>query len=221
MRLGEIPDLIGGVPVVTADEAVIDLGRYGDPLSAWVGATALLRDFHGYHRSVPSEHRYRDHEKRAELLSKLQGLPGSRGLSRARAIFQGVDSRSESVAEAAVLWLLHTIVEPVDGELPFQPQHPVQTDELEYHVDVGFPKARVAIEFDGAGKFLDGSQTVRDHQRRRNAISEAGWLIISLLWDDFRDMESLGKKLARILVDHGIDAHAPAGPLWVQAPEVA
>lgn len=213
-RLGERPLLIGGVPVVSADEAVIDLCRYAHPIEAWVGATGLMRQSLKYHRSVPAEHRVEDHLRRARLQSKLELVAGSKGIVQGRMVLDGVDSRSESVAEAALLWLLHTIVEPRNGTMPFQPQLPISTEEGRFHADVGFPEERLIIEFDGLGKFREDSRSLNAHLRRQNAITREGWTIFPVLWEDFLDMEGLGKRLAKTLLEFGVDAHPPSGILW-------
>lgn len=85
-RLGERPSLVGGISVVGADEAVIDLCRYAHPIQAWVGATGLMRQFLKYHRSVPAEHRVDDLARRDRLRSKLELVGGSRGVVRGRMV---------------------------------------------------------------------------------------------------------------------------------------
>lgn len=218
-RLGEPIEMIGGVPVAGLDEIIIDLLRYAHPLQAWVGVTSALRSMAEYHRSTRDDLRVEDAQNRARLAAKLDSLAGSGGVERGRKILESVNTRAESLPEAVVLWVLHTIVMvPVGEGPPFEAQAGVQTSTELFHVDVGFPRARFGIEFDGLSKFIEHPDRMEWHLNRQHEILAAGWDVIPLGWADVRNPEALANKLMEKLLAKGIPTQAPGGPLWAEMP---
>lgn len=218
-RLGEPVEMIGGIPVASLDESVVDLLRYAHPLQAWVAVTSALRAMTRYHRTIPEDMRIEDHENRQRLASKLASVGDSRGIKRGRKILQLVDSKSESLPEAVLIWLLHVIVVvPPDQDPPFAAQAPVPTSQELFHVDVGFPQQRVAIEFDGVAKFMNEPNKMREHLQRQHSILGAGWDVIPLAWADVRDPVDLAQKLSQELLRKGVATRPPGGVLWEEFP---
>lgn len=216
-RLGEPLEIMGGIPVVSLDEALIDLARYAHPLQSWVAVTFALRASAQYGRTCPPERRREDHVNRQRLIRKLNLVSNSRGVSLGRNILELVDTRTESVAEAALLWLLHTVVS--GNEDAFRPQMPIDTRLGRFYADFGFPKRRLAVEFDGVEKFIKDPNRMRQHLNRNHAILNAGWDVLSVSWTDLRNPATFAPKLADLISMRGIATRAPSGPLWREFPE--
>lgn len=218
-RLGEPVEMIDGIPVVSLDETVVDMLRYAHPLQAWVAVTSALRSMTCYHRTIPEDMRIEDHENRQRLASKLASVEDSRGIKRGRKILQLVDSKSESLPEAVLIWLLHVIVVVQPGQNPpFEAQAPVPTSQGLFHVDVGFQQQRIAIEFDGVAKFMNERSKMREHLERQHSLLGAGWDVIPLAWTDVRDPVHLASKLSQELLTKGIATRPPGGVLWEAFP---
>ena len=68
-------------------------------------------------------------------------------------------------------------------------------------VDLGFPEARLAIEYDGAYHFED-NQIVRDDARIRR-LERAGWRVIRLSSVDLRDLDAVVRRIIEALAEAG------------------
>ncbi len=66
-------------------------------------------------------------------------------------------------------------------------------------VDIAWPEALLAVEYDGMGH-LDEAQRRRDAWRR-NALQRAGWLVITLTADDLRHPELMCRRIAEALAE--------------------
>lgn len=140
-----------------------------------------------------------DHLLRRELalesdLAKLIAwAPRRRGIVTARAALPLLDPRSESPQESVVR--AHLVV--------FGLPRPVCNLDV-FHdgswlarVDIAWPEALLAVEYDGIGH-LDEAQRRRDAWRR-NALQRAGWLVITLTADDLRHPELMCRRIAEAL----------------------
>jgi very-short-patch-repair endonuclease len=64
-------------------------------------------------------------------------------------------------------------------------------------VDLGFPEARLAVEYEGAYHF-DGDQIVRDDARYAR-LRAAGWRVIRLAAHDLRDLDGVVARISEAL----------------------
>lgn len=124
----------------------------------------------------------------AEILDEAAGR---RGVRQARRLVGLADVRAESVAESILRWILH------DAQLD-PPELAVEapTWRGRYWIDVAWPDLMVGVEFDGAvkysgGRYGDPRQRLLDEKRRHDALTEAGWVLIHVTWDDLRRPEIL------------------------------
>ena len=118
-----------------------------------------------------------------------------RGVATARAALPLLDPRAESPQESVVRahCLLAGLPRPV-----------CNLDVLHEgvwlaRVDLAWPEARLAVEYDGA-VHLDEAQRRRDAWRR-DALQRAGWLVITLTADDLRNPALMCRRIAEALAD--------------------
>lgn len=114
-------------------------------------------------------------------------------VSRARHVLSLVDGRSESRPESR---LRVTFIDA--GLPPAVPQYEVRKDgTFVARVDLAWPAARVAVEYDGA-HHADPLQMRRD-RRRLNALVDAGWLVIHATAGDLHAPHTLIKQVTAAL----------------------
>jgi very-short-patch-repair endonuclease len=103
-----------------------------------------------------------------------------------------VDARAESAPESRVRVALALAgLEPV-------PQHEVRVDgRFIARVDLAWPEARLALEYEGAYHF-EGIQIVRDDARFERLIA-AGWRVIRLSAADLRDLDGVVARVREAL----------------------
>jgi hypothetical protein len=122
---------------------------------------------------------------------------GQWGVAKVRRAVGLVDPRAESPPESRVRVAL-----ALAGLAPV-PQFDVhERGEWLGRVDLGFPDAKVAVEYEGAYHFEDG-QIVRDDVRYAR-LRAAGWTVIRVSAVDLRDLDAV---VARVRA-------ALQGPLW-------
>jgi very-short-patch-repair endonuclease len=73
------------------------------------------------------------------------------------------------------------------------PQYEVLVDGLELHVDLAFPEARLAVEYEGAYHFEE-TQIVRDDARYALLVA-AGWRVLRLSSADLRDLDGVIRRI--------------------------
>ncbi len=114
----------------------------------------------------------------SDLTNRIALSGGLWRVSRARDVLKLVDGRSESPPESR---LRVTFLEA--GLPPAVPQHEVRKNGIFVaRVDLAWPAARVAVEYDGA-HHADPMQIRRD-RRRLNGLVDAGWLVIHATTSD-------------------------------------
>lgn len=129
----------------------------------------------------------------SDLTNRLALSGGLWRVSRARHVLSLVDGRSESPPESR---LRLTFIEA--GLPPATPQYEVRKDDLFVaRVDLAWPAARVAVEYDGA-HHADPLQMRRD-RRRLNALVDAGWLVIHATAGDLHAPHTLIKQVTAAL----------------------
>jgi G:T-mismatch repair DNA endonuclease (very short patch repair protein) len=128
---------------------------------------------------------------------ELESLLGSKsrtwGITKVRRAVGLVDARAESPPESRVRVAL------VMAGLAPVPQYEVRsTGEILGRVDLAFPDARLAIEYEGAYHFED-DQIVRDDARYAR-LRAAGWTVIRLSSADLRDLVAVVARVRTALM---------------------
>lgn len=156
---------VGGVRVTTPLRTAMDLGCKLDRRSALAAMDALMRM---YDFTVD------------DMMRMLPRYFRRRGVRRLRTIVALADPRSESRSES---WVR---LEIIDRGLPTPVlQHWVWIDGVPtYRLDLAYPHARVAVEYDGEDFHSRPEQRERDRQRRAK-LRELGWKVMVLTKDDF------------------------------------
>ncbi|KLN34515.1 hypothetical protein FB00_11790 [Cellulosimicrobium funkei] len=183
----DLPDrdraVVTGLPVTTLERTVVDCAR------SLPGAQAL----------VVADSALRAGADPAVLAVLLAEAVGGRGVQGARAVVGLADARAESPGESVVRWILHEagLAAPVPGlEVP--------TWGGSLWVDLGWPEHRVAVEFDGAvkysgGGFGDARSRLQQEKVRHDALVEAGWVVLRVVWADLGDPAAIVRRVERAL----------------------
>lgn len=118
---------------------------------------------------------------RGEIWRAAVQQAGRRGIVAVRALIPLADERAESPMESEARLSM------IDGGLPMP--------ELQYEVidgngerrrlDFAWPQYRVAVEYDGVDWHSD-PEALRNDRRRRLALQDIGWVVISVVFDDVR-----------------------------------
>lgn len=165
--------------------------RITTPARTWLDCAAHLPLVHVV---AMGDHILR-HEMATEddLRDLVAWAPRRRGVVAARTALPLLDRRSESPQESVVR--AHIVL--------FGLPRPVCNLDV-FHdgmwlarVDLAWPEALLAVEYDGMGH-LDEAQRRRDAWRR-NALQRAGWLVITLTADDLRHPELMCRRIAEAL----------------------
>jgi hypothetical protein len=122
---------------------------------------------------------------------------GRWGIAKVRRALALVDPRAESPPESRVRVAL-----VLAGLNPVPQFDVVDGGEWLGRVDLAFPGAKIAIEYEGVYHFEDG-QIVRDDARYAR-LREVGWTVIRLSAADLRDLDAV---VARVRA-------ALEGPIW-------
>ncbi|RAX19328.1 hypothetical protein DRB06_13945 [Actinomyces sp. Z5] len=119
-----------------------------------------------------------------------QGLRA--GKRRARAVVDIADPRAESPGESMLRGVVHAVGLP-DPQI--QERWLDDGEMAEYFLDLAWPEYRLALEFDGYGKYR-ASSDLRDEKHREMRLRNAGgWQVHRVEWGDLRDRESFGRRL--------------------------
>jgi len=115
-----------------------------------------------------------------QLTSRLDKLGGVARVTMARRALKLVRANTDSLYETRTRLTL------VDAGLPTPAVNvPVPYFGRTYHVDMGYERARVAVEYDGLVHVGDRRQMELDANRRRD-LQDAGWLVITVTADQLR-----------------------------------
>lgn len=77
------------------------------------------------------------------------------------------------------------------------PQFPVDIRGKRYYIDMAYPTAKIAIEYDGYYEHID-PETFENDRRRQNAMQLAGWRILRFSKSDIRNRpEAIASEVAR------------------------
>jgi predicted transcriptional regulator of viral defense system len=172
-----------GLPVTSLERTTVDCARWLPGARALAIADSALRA--GADREVVET-----------LVGEAAGRPGVR---QARRIAALADARAESVGESLVRWIVHE----ADLDAP-ELAVAVETWRGTSWVDLAWPGAQVGIEFDGAvkysgGEYGDPHERLLAEKRRHDALGEAGWTLVHVMWDDLTEPDRLVARLRRAL----------------------
>lgn len=164
LRPGDVC-VIGGVRVTTPLRTALDLGckfSRRDALAALDGFMRICG------------------VTREEMYAELPRYFRRRGVVQLRQLVPLADPRSESPGES---WVRMDII---DAGLPVpEPQVWVYDDGVPvFRVDLGYPKSRVCVEYDGR-EFHEGDDDKEHDRLRRKWLEGRGWTVIVLTKDSF------------------------------------
>ena len=159
--------VIAGVQVASPLRTAADLLCLLPRREALAAADALMRA-HGF--TV------------ADLRRLLVRYYRRRGVVQARSLVPLVDGRSESAGES---WTRLVII---DHDLPTpQPQFWISIDgRPTYRLDLAYPRARIAVEYDGTAHHTRPADRRRD-EARRAWLRAHGWRVIVVTKESFTD----------------------------------
>ncbi len=170
--------VIGDIPVTTAARTAWDVAAL-EPLGTAVAALdAMVRT-----GSVTTD----------QLTAMAERGTGRWGVAKVRRAVPLVDPRAESAPESRVRVAL-----VLAGLTPVPQFEVFDGTALLARVDLGFPEARVAVEYEGAYHF-DGAQIARDDARYAR-LRAAGWRIIRLAAHDLRDLDGVVARVRAALI---------------------
>jgi hypothetical protein len=128
---------------------------------------------------------------RATVARRLATRPDNRGTRRGAQLLELASGRAESPPES---WLL---LEVVDLGFPApEANWPLYSPrgELLYRLDLAWPQARIALEYDGYAVH----RGTEDHDARRIAdLERRGWIVIVVVAEDLGDSTRLGSALGQ------------------------
>lgn len=138
---------------------------------------------------------------RLSLARAVAAAPGRRGVGRAREAIESIRYGSESPGESRLRLLL------VDAGLPV----PLLNHELRdasgafvARIDLAYPRARVALEYEGDIHRVD-RRTWQNDIRRRERVEDLGWRMVRVTADDLRVPVELIRRVRRL-----VEGHVPA-----------
>ena len=168
---------IGGVKVTTPLRTALDLGCKLNRRPALAAMDALMRA-HGF--------------THAEMRRLAVRFFRRRGVIQLRELIPLVNSQAESQPES---W---TRLALVDHGLPMpKPQHWVLVDGVPtYRLDLAYPHAKVAVEYDGEEFHTSDEDRKRD-RRRREWLRSHGWIVIVVAKESFTD-DALAEWIGRV-----------------------
>ena len=174
--------LIGGRSVTTAERTAFDIGR-GGALHSAVARLDALAAATGF--------------KVEDVLEIVRRHPHSPGLRRLETALDLVDAGAQSPRETYLRLLV------IEAGLPRpQTQVPVTgTDGVPFaHVDVGWERYLVGVEYEGMQHQTDRGRYVFDI-RRLEKLEQAGWLILRIVAED-RNAEIV-RRVRTAMVERG------------------
>jgi hypothetical protein len=154
---------VHGLRLTTPLRTALDLGCLLRPHRALGAMDALMR-IHGF-----------THEDMRMLLRRYRRR---RGVVQTRWLVNVVDPAAESQPESWVRWFI------LERSLPVPtPQVWVEVAGSSFRLDLAYPRARIAVEYDGEEFHRTPAQRTYDEQRRA-ALRAAGWVVIVVRRED-------------------------------------
>lgn len=172
---------VDGLVVHRRDDArLVMAGRRPATAPAWT-AVEVARSLRRPRALATLDAALRTGCPRGEIWCAATQQAGRRGIVAVRELLPLADPRAESPMESEARLAM------IDGGLP--------TPELQYEVidgnrelrrlDFAWPEYRVAVEYDGVDWHSD-PEAMRKDRRRRAALIDVGWVVISIVFEDVR-----------------------------------
>lgn len=172
---------VGGLPVTSLERTVVDCASTLPAMQGLVIADAALRA--GADRTVIDD--------------VLAGRAGQRGVTRARAVLAVADEGAESPGESAARFVIVR-----DGLPTPQTQVPVATRLGTFWCDLGWEAWRLALEYDGRGKYEGrGTEEFIREKRRHDALLDADWRVLRVTKEDLRGTTLIHRILPLVPAD--------------------
>lgn len=161
-------ELLGGIPVTTLPQTVVDLAAELPFISGVTASDAALRMLE------LSRDPHQLATFRSELAEIASTLGTGRGSARVRRVLAFSDARSESPGESVTRAALHLLGAPTPV-----PQHPIiGISGRVWRVDLAWPELGIVLEFDGRSKYTDprfmtgrsAAEVLYDEKRREDDI---------------------------------------------------
>jgi very-short-patch-repair endonuclease len=168
---------VAGLPATTLERTAWDCMTTLPPGEALVVADAALR------AGVPRD-----------VLAAF-ALRGGRGHARALTLLRHADDGAESPPESMCRYRLLRAGLPVP-----ETQVEVRTRLGTYWGDLGWPRWRVLLEYDGRVKYEERpTEVVIREKRRQDALVEEGWGVLRVTKEDLVDTRALTSRVLRAL----------------------
>jgi hypothetical protein len=116
---------------------------------------------------------------RGEIWRAAVEQAGRRGIVAVRELIALADPLAESPMESEARLAM------IDGGLPMLQYEIVDGNRELRRVDFAWPEQRIAVEYDGVDWHSDPDAMRRD-RRRRAALEDIGWVVISIVFEDVR-----------------------------------
>jgi hypothetical protein len=130
----------------------------------------------------------------AQLLVRRAAEPGARGARRLAEVVALADPRAESPPETRLrVALVRAGVPTPEVQFPVLDEHGF----VLARVDLAYPAAKLAIEYDGAGHF-DAGRARRD-RARDGELAGIGWQTLRLASDDLDALPQAIQRVARLI----------------------
>ncbi|MFN8024833.1 MAG: type IV toxin-antitoxin system AbiEi family antitoxin domain-containing protein [Acidimicrobiia bacterium] len=174
---------VAGIPVTSPERTLLDLGAVCSPTVVEMGIDFALRT------------RLTTASGLAQLLDEV-GRQGRNGTGVLRTILEerGDQKPTESPQETRLVRVLRR-----HGFTGFVPQCEIrQHGRFVARVDIAFPDAKVAVEFDSFRHHTGREALIRD-SARRNALMLMGWTVITVTAADFADFSTVSALLRAAL----------------------
>ncbi|HEX4359921.1 MAG TPA: DUF559 domain-containing protein [Pseudonocardia sp.] len=172
---------VGDVLVTSPLRTAWDLARRLPLVEAVVAVDALARAASGTFQP-------------AELSVRRSAEPGARGARRLAEVVALADPRAESPPETRLrVALVRAGVPTPEVQFPVLDEHGF----VLARIDLAYPAAKLAIEYDGAGHF-DAGRARRDRERD-GELAGIGWQTLRLASDDLDALPQATQRVARLL----------------------
>ncbi len=182
-------EIVAGVPVTTPLRTAVDLACGLRRREALAALDTLARE-----RGVTV----------ADMQQLLRRFRRRRGVVQARELIPLTDARSESSGESWSRLEIH------DRGLPApEPQWWIVVDGVPaYRLDLAYPFARVAVEYDGK-EFHSSPEDRKADEERREFLRRRGWYFIILTQDSFSEVacQEWTRELRDVLRSRGVHLH--------------
>lgn len=172
-------EIVSRMPVAGIHETARDILVYSSPVEAISEVSMLMHHAASYDRRDPKGSQLRLEELRTQWRHTIMQLPSERGKKRALKLLDLCDGKCESIAEAKLLWFLHTF-----GGTEWHTQVEFATPAGTFVADFCFPQVGILIEVEGVAKLGNGEHTIRENVSslllRDNALTAQGWAVIHI-----------------------------------------